>query len=180
MVWGLQVSIPSPPMASQLAVNLTPDPGILPACPVRNVPKIERRPLSCCENREVLSATLGNPHVTGLLVTGLTPHPPCRMMCSLDLVRRSYLLAPDELFIHSYLRYHARKKGDEFKFATQQTTFAHCCLDMDSCTCSLARSSHPITLASMHPVVVLRSMQRHSFFARKFSPNQVWRPPTRA
>ena len=66
----------------------------------------------------------------------------------------------------------AQAEGKEFKYSSMQTTFAHCCLDMDSCTCSLARSSHPITLNSMHPVVVVRSMQRRSFFARKFSPNQ--------
>ena len=105
-----------------------------------------------------------------------------KQMLPMKLVQRSYLLAPDELFIHTYLRHCARERGEEFKFANQMTTFAHCCLDMDSCSCSLSRASHPISLSSMHPIVVLRSMQRESFFARKFTPGQnaehweaVWR-----
>lgn len=39
----------------------------------------------------------------------------------------------------------------------------------DTCECSLSRASHPIELKSLHPTVIIRSLERRSFFARKFA-----------
>ena len=56
-----------------------------------------------------------------------------KQMLRLELVKRSYLLAPDELFILTYLRHYHRTRELPFNFQNRKSTFAHCCLDFVNC-----------------------------------------------
>ena len=89
-------------------------------------------------------------------------------MLRLDLVKRSYLLAPDELFVLTYLRHHHRTNGRAFPFQNRKSTFAHCCLDMVNCECSLVRAAHPMSFQALRKELVLHAFVARSLFARKF------------
>ena len=89
-------------------------------------------------------------------------------MLRLDLVKRSYLLAPDELFVLTYLRHYHRTNGRAFLFQNRKSTFAHCCLDMINCECSLVRAAHPMSFQALRKELVLHAFVARSLFARKF------------
>jgi hypothetical protein len=91
-----------------------------------------------------------------------------KQMLRLELVKRSYLLAPDELFILTYLRHSHRVRDLPYLHHNRKSTFAHCCLDMINCTCSLGRAAHPMSFQALRKELVLHAFVAGSLFARKF------------
>ncbi|EKX51484.1 hypothetical protein GUITHDRAFT_134409 [Guillardia theta CCMP2712] len=89
-----------------------------------------------------------------------------------NLVKRSYLLAPDELFILTFLRHFHRTQGTSYKFINRKSTFAHCCLDIAHCCCSLGRAAHPLSFTSLQKDLLSLAFAHDSLFARKFEAEQ--------
>mmetsp|Transcript_38881 Transcript_38881/g.122521 ORF Transcript_38881/g.122521 Transcript_38881/m.122521 type:complete len:274 (+) Transcript_38881:284-1105(+) len=61
-----------------------------------------------------------------------------------EYVDKSLMLAPDELLPLTYLRYHARRRGERMrKVVNIKVTYSWCCLDGGNCSCDASRAKHP-------------------------------------
>lgn len=83
-------------------------------------------------------------------------------------VETNTTLAPDELFILSYLRDYGRRTKTAIKWRTGKTTYGRCCLDSNSCKCGPARAKHPMSLKNLHQGFILDGCMNRAIFGRKF------------
>ena len=87
-----------------------------------------------------------------------------------DDVNKNLTLAPDELFILSYLRDYERRTGSVIKCESRTVTYGRCCLDAGSCQCGPERAKHPQSHKNLQHDFVKSCDIHMALFARKFSP----------
>eukprot|EP00802_Teleaulax_amphioxeia_P008714 Tamp_08723.p1 GENE.Tamp_08723~~Tamp_08723.p1 ORF type:complete len:665 (-),score=164.39 Tamp_08723:203-2197(-) len=89
---------------------------------------------------------------------------------SKDDVDANLTLAPDELFILSYLRDYERRTGLVIKVDNRTVTYGRCCIDAGSCQCGPERAKHPQAHKNLQYDFVKSCDLNMALFARKFNP----------
>ncbi|MGB1605755.1 MAG: hypothetical protein ACPIOQ_74185, partial [Promethearchaeia archaeon] len=87
-------------------------------------------------------------------------------------VHENLTLAPDELFVLTYLRDFARRTHTTIGYSIRKITYGRCCLDDERCVCGPVRAKHPQTLSNLHPDFIRKCGTCDgggAIFARKFA-----------